>query len=151
MAEFRERPYSQFNFLVEIDGVGDASSIAGGFQEVSGLGVEVTLAEYRNGNERQNVPRKITTLAKVSDVTLKRGVIGDLGLAEWMDAVQNGAQDQLRSVTVQLLSEDRSTVAQSWRLTNARPMKYTGPTMSGAGGETAVEELVLAAESIAQE
>ncbi len=151
MAEFRERPYSQFNFLVEIDGVGDAASVAGGFQEVSGLGVEVTVAEYRNGNERQNVPRKITTMAKVSDVTLKRGVIGDLGLAEWMQAVQNGDQDQLRSVTVQLLSEDRSTVAQSWRLTNARPMKYTGPTMSGAGGETAVEELVLAAESIVQE
>jgi len=151
MAEFRERPYSQFNFLVEIDGVGDASSIAGGFQEVSGLGNEVTVAEYRNGNERQNLPRKITTMAKVADITLKRGVIGDLGLAEWMQAIQDGAQDQLRSVTIQLLSEDRSTVAQSWTLGNARPIKYTAPTLSGAGTELAIEELTLAAESITQE
>lgn len=151
MAELRERPYSQFNFLVEIDGVGDASSITGGFQEVSGLGLEVTVAEYRNGNEKHNVPRKITTLSKVTDVTLKRGVIGDLGLSEWLDAVRGGAQDELRSVTVQLLSEDRSVVAQTWRLTNARPIKYTAPTLSGAGGELAIEEITLAAELITQE
>lgn len=151
MAEFRERPYSQFNFVVEIDGVGDASSVAGGFQEVSGLGLEITVAEYRNGNELENAPRKITTMSKVPDVTFKRGVIGDLGLSEWLNAVRNGSQEQLRSVTVQLLSEDRGTVAQSWKLTNARPIKYTGPTMSGAGTELAIEELVVACERIDQE
>ena len=29
-------------------------------------------------------------------------------------------------------------------------MKYTGPTLSGAGGEVAVEELVLSCERITQ-
>src|SRR3712207_6622054 len=126
MSTLRDRPYAQFNFRVEIDGVGDAQDVAGGFQEVSGLGLEVTATEYRNGNEATNFARKITTLSKAPDVTLKRGVIGDLGLAQWIQAVRDGAQDQLRRVTVQLLSEDRADVAQSWTLLNARPIKYTG-------------------------
>lgn len=142
----RERPYSQFNFLVDF-GV-DPRSPQAGFQEVSGLGLEVTVSEYRNGNEVDNAPRKITTGYKVTDVTLKRGVIGESTLWDWLNEVRNGSQEALRTVTIQLLSEDRSTVAQSWKLSNARPTKYTGPTLSGKGTETAVEELVIACERI---
>ncbi len=147
MAEFRDRPYSQFNFLVSWDGV-DADSTQAGFQEVSGLGLEINIAEYRNGNEKDNAPRKITLGYKTPDVTLKRGVIGSLDLYQWLDEVRNGSQEALRTVIVQLLSEDRDTIAMEWKLTNARPMKYTGPTLSGAGTELAIEELVLACERI---
>ncbi|ARA94275.1 MAG: phage tail protein [Bacteroidetes bacterium] len=143
MATFRERPYSQFNFIVEIDGLDRA-----GFQEVSGLGMEINVAEYREGNELDNAPRKITGLYKVPDVTLKRGVIGALDLYEWLNEVRNGSQDALRSVSIQMLSEDRATVAMAWQLSNARPMKYTGPTLNGTGTDVAVEELVLACERI---
>ncbi len=54
----------------------------------------------------------------------------------------------LRTVTIQLLSEDRNTVAMEWKLSNARPMKYTGPSFNGKGTDIAVEELVLACERI---
>ncbi|MCA9970599.1 MAG: phage tail protein [Anaerolineales bacterium] len=147
MAEFRERPYSQFNFLVDL-GTGDTATPQAGFQEVSGLGMEITVAEYRNGNERDNAPRKITGMYKVPDVTLKRGVIGALDLYEWLNAIRNGAQDQLRTVTIQLLSEDRATVAMEWKLTNARLTKYTGPSFNGKGSDVAVEEITLACERI---
>lgn len=147
MAEFRERPYSQFNYLVDL-GTGDTDSPQAGFSEVSGLGMEINMAEYRNGNEKDNAPRKITGSYKVPDVTLKRGVIGSLDLYEWLNQIRNGEQDALRTVTIQLLSEDRATVAVEWQLSNARPLKYTGPTLSGAGTEVAIEELVLACERI---
>ncbi len=147
MAEFRERPYSQFNYLVDL-GTGDTDSPQAGFSEVSGLGMEINMAEYRNGNEKDNAPRKITGSYKVTDVTLKRGVIGSLDLYEWLNQIRNGEQDALRTVTIQLLSEDRATVAVEWQLSNARPLKYTGPTLSGAGTEVAIEELVLACERI---
>jgi len=147
MAEFRERPYSQFNFLVNL-GTGDTASPQAGFQEVSGLGMEITVAEYRNGNERDNAPRKITGTYKVPDVTLKRGVIGSLDLYEWLNEVRNGSQEQLRTVTIQLQSEDHTTIAQSWVLTGARPIKYTGPSLTGKGTDVAIEELVLACERI---
>jgi phage tail-like protein len=147
MAEFRERPYSQFNFLVNL-GTGDTGSPQAGFQEVSGLGMEINVAEYRNGNEKDNAPRKITGSYSVPDVTLKRGVIGSLDLYEWLDEVRSGSQEALRTVTIQLQSEDHSATAMEWKLTNARPIKYTGPTFDGTGSDVALEELVLACERI---
>ena len=147
MAEFREIPYSQFNFLVDL-GTGDTASPQAGFQEVSGLGLEITVAEYRNGNEKNNSPRKITGTYKVPDVTLKRGVIGSLDLYEWLNQIRNGAQDALRTVTIQLQNEEHTAVVQEWRLSNARPMKYTGPSFNGKGTDVAIEELVLSCERI---
>ncbi len=147
MAEFRERPYSQFNYLVNL-GTGDTASAQAGFNEVSGMGFEINVAEYRNGNEKDNAPRKITGSYKIPDVTLKRGVIGSLDLYEWVNEVRDGSQEQLRTVTIQLQSEDRGAIAMTWKLTNARPMKYTAPTLSGAGTEIAIEELVLCCERL---
>ena len=146
MAELRERPYSQFNFLVDV-GAGTTGPQAG-FQEVSGLGMEITVAEYRAGNIPDNTAIKVTGTYKVPDVTLKRGVIGDLDLYQWLDQVRSGSQEALRSITIQLLSEDRSTTAQTWKLTNARPIKYTGPPLNGKGTDVAIEELVMACERI---
>jgi phage tail-like protein len=147
MAEFRERPYSAFNYLVDL-GTGDTDSAQAGFSEVSGLGMEINIAEYRNGNEKDNAPRKITGSYKVPDVTLKRGLIGSLDLYEWLNDVRNGSQEALRTVTIQQLSEDRESVAMTWKLTNARPIKYTAPTLSATGTDIAIEELSLAAERI---
>ena len=80
MAVFRDRPYVQFNFLVDLGNGTDGPDA--GFQECSGIGMEVTVSEYRNGNSKENSVMKITGLNKSTDVTLKRGVIGSL------DAVQ---------------------------------------------------------------
>jgi phage tail-like protein len=146
---FRERPYSQFNYLVDFQV--DPNSPQAGFQEVSPGGMEITLAEYRNGNEKDNAPRKITGMYKVTDVTLKRGVIGEDTLYTWLNQVRNGSQAALRTVTIQLLSEDRTAVAQTWRLTGARPIKYTAPQLTGKGTDVAIEELTLACERIDME
>jgi len=78
MAIPRDRPYVQFNFLVDLGGGGGTNGPDAGFQEVSNIGMEVTVAEYRNGNSPENSVRKITGLNKATDVTLKRGVIGSL-------------------------------------------------------------------------
>lgn len=150
MAVKRDRPYSQFNFLVDIGNGTD--SVEAGFQEVSGLGMEITVAEYRAGNEKRNAPIKITGTHKVPDVTLKRGVIGAEDLYKWIDGVQKGKQTEAqRQVVIQLLSEDTEqldTPVVTWILSNARPIKYTGPSLNGKGTDVAVEELVVACEKI---
>ena len=46
MATLRERPYPPFNFLVDL-GDGNTDGPQAGFAEVSGIGTEVTVAEYR--------------------------------------------------------------------------------------------------------
>ena len=83
MAVLRDRPYNQFNFLVDL-GTGNAEGRQAGFQECSQIGMEVAVAEYRNGNDKENSVRKITGLNKAMDVTLKRGVIGALDLYSWL-------------------------------------------------------------------
>jgi len=149
MPTLRETPYSAFNFLVSV-GENSGKEFQAGFAEVSGLSAEVTLAEYRNGNENTNYLRKIPGINKSGDVTLKRGVIGATNLWSWLNELRDGkVDDGKRTVTVHLQSEDRSEVVVSWKLTNAFPSKWTGPTLAAkGGGDVAMEELVLAVEYI---
>lgn len=147
MATYRERPYVQFNFLVNL-GDGNTEGPQAGFQEVSTIGMEVTVAEYRNGNERENSVRKITGLNKSQDVTLKRGVIGSLNLYEWLNEIRNGNQNAMRTVTIQLQNEDHTAVVQEWRLLRARIIKYNCGPMNAKGTDVAMEEMVLAYERL---
>lgn len=152
MAIHRDNPYGAFNFLVTADRFGDAGAVRAGFQEVNGLGIEATVAEYRNGNDPENHVRKITGVYKVTDVTLKRGLIGDADFFQWIKSVRTGAQGAdtiLGNVTIQLMAEDHSGPVMTWTLRNARPIKYTGPTLNAKGGtDVAMEELVLAYEGL---
>ena len=150
MAVLRERPYVQFNFLVDL-GNGNTEGPEAGFQEVSGIGMEMTVAEYRNGNERENAVRKITGLNRTTDVTLKRGVIGSLNLYQWLDEIRNGSQNAMRTVTIQLQNEDHSSVVQTWKLLRARIVKHTSGPMNARGTDVAMEELVLAYERLEME
>lgn len=149
MARPKNYPYSQFNFLVAWDNM-DGDTVDAGFQEVSGLGLEVNVTEYRAGNAKTNEAIKVTTTAKASDATFKRGVIGAHDLYEWINLVRDGNQDQLKKVTVTLMSESREPVMR-WNLLAARPIKYTAPSFNGKGTDLAIEELVLSVERIEQE
>jgi phage tail-like protein len=150
MAVLRERPYVQFNFLVDL-GTGNTDGPEAGFQEVSGIGMEVTVAEYRNGNERENSVRKITGLNKATDVTLKRGVVGSLNLYQWLNDIRNGSPNALRNVTVQLQNEDHTAFVQTWKLIRARIIKHTSGPLNAKGTDVAMEELVLAYERLEME
>jgi phage tail-like protein len=123
--------------------------VAAGFQEVSGLGIEVTIAEYRNGNELENHVRKLNLMSKASDVTLKRGVIGLTDFFQWIKDTREGSQNVKRAVTIELMDEAHTQPVMTWQLTNARPMKYTGATLNAkTGTDVAIEELVLACEKL---
>jgi|SRR6266540_5608214 phage tail-like protein len=143
-----DRPYVQFNFVVELDRPGmDPQSYSGGFQEVSGIGMEVTVTEYRNGNDKDNGVRKITGLNKAADVTLKRGVIGATTLYDWLNDIRNGNQKAFKDVTITMLSEDRTPVLE-WRLLRARISKCTYGPLNAKGNDAAMEEMVLAYERL---
>jgi phage tail-like protein len=148
MAIERENPYSSFNFLVDL-GTGDTASIKAGFQELSGINIEVTSADYRNGNDKPNHVRKVNGMYKVGDVTLKRGLIGALDLYQWIKEVREGSQAVKRSVTIQLQDEAKAATVMTWRLTNARPIRYTAPSLNAkTGTDVAIEELVLSCEDL---
>jgi phage tail-like protein len=144
----RITPYGAFNFLVNLNGPIGEDQPLGGFSDVSGLGTEITIAEYRNGNDRTNHVRKVPGLHKVGDVTLKRGVINSSDLWTWITQTRTEGIAARRTVVI-TLRDEAGVPVQRWTLGNVVPMKYTGPTLAAkGGGDVAMEELVLAAESL---
>ena len=147
MAVIRDRPYGQFNFLVDL-GTGQTDGPEAGFQECSGISMTVDVIEYRNGNDKENTTRKLTGLTKVSDVTLKRGIIGSLSLYTWIDQIRNGHQSAVRTVTIQLQNEDHTAIVMTWKLLRARIVKHTTGPLNAKGTDVAMEELTLAYERL---
>lgn len=146
----RDNPYGAFNYVVNLGGEtgdGGLGNYVGGFSDVSGLGNEINYSQYRNGNERFNSPRNVPNTHKFDDITLKRGLIGKDDLFNWIKGVREGELEP-RNITITLLDEGRRPVA-TWRIRNAQPKKWTGPTLAAKGaGEVAMEELTLVHEGI---
>jgi phage tail-like protein len=145
----RTTPYGAFNFLVNLNSPGvTPDSPLGGFSDVSGIGTEIKVAEYRNGNERENHVRKVTGSHTVNDVTCKRGIVNSQDLWDWIRDVRTRGPLAKREVVITLRDESGRDV-QSWKLRGVVPLKYTGPTLAGkGGGDVAMEELVLSAEGL---
>jgi phage tail-like protein len=140
----RTAPYGAFNYVVNFDG----GELFGGFSDVSGIGTEITVAEYRDGNEKENHVRKVAGVHKVSDVTLKRGIVKFDDLFKWISEARTKGPEAQKSIVITLHDELQKPVM-SWLLRGVIPMKYTGPTLAGkGGGDVAMEELVLSAEAL---
>lgn len=147
MAEERDNPYSNFNFVVLIDGLEVAA-----FSEVSGLDSENTPIEYREGADSTNAPRKLPGVEKYSNVSLKRGITGHLTLWSWRKEVRDSTSSvpPRKEVTIKLLNEkgDRNKPAMTFRLRNAWPTKITGPSLNAKGNDIAIEQLDLVHERL---
>jgi phage tail-like protein len=150
MAVQRQRPYAQFNFLVDL-GTGVTDGPQAGFQECSEIGMSVDVIEYRNGNEKENSVRKLTGLARYPDVTLRRGVIGSLDLYSWLNDIRNGNESAYRTVTVKLMNEDHTQVAETWKLLRARAIKHVSGPFNARRSDVAIEELTIAYERLEME
>ena len=147
MAVLRDRPYAQFNFLVDL-GTGSTDGPEAGFEECSEIGMSVDVIEYRNGNEKENSVRKLTGLARYPDVTLKRGIIGSLALYQWLDQIRNGDEAAYRNVLIQLQNEDHTQTVLTWKLLRARIIKHVSGPLNAKGTDVAMEELTLAYERL---
>jgi phage tail-like protein len=145
MATTREVPYPNFNYSVGFD---NADNSFGGFSDVSGLMTELTVAEYRNGNDPENHVRKIQGIHKAGDVTLKRGLIDAGQVWAWIQQARTAGPAAKKTVTITVKDEAGNPV-QKWTLRRVLPLKWTGPTLAGkGGGDVAMEELVLSVEAL---
>jgi phage tail-like protein len=82
---------------------------------------------------------------------MKRGIVGTLNLYQWLDQIRNGDQSALRTVTVKLQSEDRTSVVHTWKLLRARIVKHVSGPFNARGSDVAMEEMVLAYERLEME
>ena len=150
MAVQRDRPYLDFNFLVDL-GDGATEGPHGGFAEVLLPEVWLDVIEYRNGNEKENSVRKLTGLDHCGNAVLRRGVIGSLQFYGWYNQIRNGDQNALRTVTVQLQNEDHTAVVVTWKLLRARPVRLKWGPLQGKGKDVAIESIELACERLEME
>jgi phage tail-like protein len=143
--ETERYPYPSYYFVVSVTNIDDGTTVSGSFSEVSGLSVEVTPIEYRDGTDEKTV-RKVPGLAKYGNVTMKRGVSGHVGFWNWIRRGMNG-DVQRQEGYIALLNEDRQEVMR-WNFRNAWPTKYTGPGFNAKNNEIAIETLEVALERL---
>jgi phage tail-like protein len=143
----RETPYGNFNFLVEFNDGPTGSEPLGGFSDVTGLGTEVTMMEYRYGNDKENRMRKRPGMYKTADTTFKRGVMGVKNFTDWIVATRRNPLTGRNLIII--LNDEQGNKVMQWKLINSRPLKFTGPALAAKGGaDVAMEELVVASEGI---
>jgi phage tail-like protein len=134
-------PMPAYHFRVEWGG----SRI--GFQEISGLNLEVNVVEYRDGASPEFHTQKMPGLVKYSNVVLKRGVTrGDNEFFHWINTIRLNTVER-RDITISLLNEDHEPVM-TWQLRNAFPVRYSGPVLEANSSDVAIEELEIAHEDL---
>ena len=143
---FRSDPYSGYNFEVVLTEVSDdGTAVRGSFAEASGLEVTIDPIEYRNGTDDITM-RKIPGLKKFTNITLKRGVIGDLAFWNWVVEAMNGLVRRTQGSII-LLDENKNEVMR-WNIVRAWPSKWTGPGLNAKNNEIAMETLEICHEGL---
>jgi phage tail-like protein len=130
-----------YNFLVEFDlpGAGDLDIR---FREVSGLTMELEQETITEGGENRFV-HKVPVRASYPDLVLKRGLIAESAVTQWIrDAVQGFV---IRPVTlsVSLLDPQRNPL-RTFEFTNVWPKKWTLSDFNAETNDIVVETLELA-------
>ena len=140
----RTDPYRQFNFLVEIDGVGTF-----GFSEVSGLTTDTNVIEYREGSEVANgesTTRPLPGLIKYNNIVFKRGLTKDLWAYNWWLKVIQG-QTSPASGSITLLDEARKPKLR-WKFSGGWPSKWEAPPLNEKTNEIAIESMEITHEGL---
>ena len=150
MAVLRDKPYPGMNFLVDL-GTGNSEGSDAGLAEVVFPEARLQVLEYRNGNEKENNPRKLETLTHYGNLVLRRGVIGSLTWYQWWDAVRNGDHAAIRIITINLINEDHTATVLTWKFLRARPVNHQFSPLNALGSESFIETLEVAFERLEME
>ncbi|MEX1022723.1 MAG: phage tail protein [Dehalococcoidia bacterium] len=132
-------------FMFEVDGI-----TIGAFMEVSGLEVEVDMAdgEIKEGGQNEYVHRMPGRL-KWSNLVLKRGTTQDNALFDWFRTSSGegyaGRQDTLeRKLAALAMVDGQGDILRTWVFYDAFPVKWTGPRFAASSTEVASEQLEVA-------
>ena len=143
MAQTGQRvdPFRNFNFLVEIDGIAQAS-----FTECSGLSTTTEVIEHRQGGDNVRV-RKLPGKTSYSDISLKWGLTDSTELWDWRQQITDGNVVR-KNGSIVVFDLANSTEVARWNFVRAWPTKWEGPSFSAKGNDIAIDTLVLAHEGL---
>jgi phage tail-like protein len=139
----RKDPYVNYNFVLEIGGIGTAA-----FRECSGLESSIEVVDYREGGDKYFPNRKLPGKATFTNLTLKRGITDDVKLYSWHQDCLKGVKFHRENITIKLLDRSGDKELKRWVVYNAWPCKWTGPTFNAEAHEVAIESVEFAHEGI---
>ncbi len=131
----RPEPLLAYRFLVEIDGIVQAS-----FLQVEGLNVTVDVIEYREGGDSTS-PLLIPGLAHYGPLVLKNGLTSNNELLEWMEKTTDGTV-QRKNLSIIILNAAGEEKAR-FNVQNAWPSSWSLGKLKSLDTGTVVEELVI--------
>lgn len=130
-----------FHFNAKFD-VSGATERDVRFRDVSGLTMELEEQTYNEGGENR-FSHKFPVRGRYPDLVLKRGLLTDSGLRQWVvDAVQN-LIIRPATVWVTLLNQAHEPL-QTYTVVGAWPKKWVISDFSAESSEIVVETLELA-------
>jgi phage tail-like protein len=143
MAVFRDQPYGNARFVVQVDGVP-----AQAFSEVHLPEFSDEVVEFREGSDPEGASRKVPGRPRFGTLLLRRGFRGSLELYEWWRQATAGEASGRRNVRVQLLDEGAANVVAEWELRGAWPARYYLSALVAQGGDVLVENAEVACDRV---
>jgi phage tail-like protein len=133
-------PPVAFHFRVEVLGLSNDNDTR--FAEAGGLSLEVTTEEVAEGGENRYLQR-YPGLPKYSDLVLKRGLLVQSAVFDWVKDCLEGDQVAPKNVDVTLLNEEHQPLM-TWHVINAYPTKWGVGDFNATGNTVVIETLQLA-------
>lgn len=128
-----------FSFLVSITGIDGQNE--SNFQEVSGLSAKLGVEEVKEGGENRFIHR-FPTPAKYENLVLKRGMVTDSTLIDWVKKAVGQFIFSTKTVVLSLLNEKAEPLA-TWNFVNAYPVSIKVSEFKAQENALVIETLEL--------
>jgi phage tail-like protein len=128
-----------FHFRVEFVGIGNGNDVR--FQSVGGLSVEYDVETFREGGENR-FEHKLPVRSKYPDLALKRGLLLDSEVINWVKAALFQRTFLPVQINVSLLNEAHQPL-RTWLIFGAWPKKWSVTDFNANENTVVIESLEL--------
>jgi len=111
------------------------------FQAVSGLSVEYDTEEYKEGGENR-FTHKLPVRTKYTDMVLKRGMLTDSEVIDWLLRAFRDREFEPSDVNVILMNE-KSEPLRTWKVAHAIPKKWLISDLNANENSVVIETMEL--------
>lgn len=132
-----------FHFMVEFFLDGGPNGIDIGFQEVSGLAVELETEALVEGGENR-FTHELPVRTKFQDLVLKRGLApATSDVFKWVKESIESKKVKPVNIKVTLMNEEHDPLSE-WEITNAYPKRWEVSAFNAEQSSAVIETLTLA-------
>lgn len=149
------RPFTTFNFWIEISWKENEVLCGAAFSECDGLEMTMEPKTHREGGNNVTQYQMVGPVS-YGQLTLKRGMTDTFDLWKWFnDVTEKDGYGSRTNVVVEMLNSTYSgdepadtSVNARFKLANCLPVKLRAPSLNAGEGGIAIEELQVAYERL---